>query len=493
MSTIAPDRTPLASDATTAPHWIGGEAVHGGIAGNDIVDPATGGVIGRVSYADDALIERAVAAAAAAFPAWRDTPWPRRAAVMFEFRTRLRERIEDIAAVITAEHGKTLEEARQEVLRGLDAVDLATGIGTTLKGQMSEQVGRGVDTFSSLHPIGVGVAVSPFNFPALLAIMPIAAAIAAGNALILKPSERDPGASIIIAEAAREAGVPAGILSVVHGNRPVVEALIDHPDVKAVTFVGSTQAARSVYARAGERGKRAQTLGSAKNHLVVLPDADLDATVDAVVSGAFGATGQRCMAVSVVVAVGDIADELVARVVDASQGIVVGAGTDSVTQMGPIISAAARDRVRRIVGDAVDGGADAVLDRREVEVEGYEGGFYVGPVVLDHVTTDMEAYREEIFGPVLSVVRVDTLDTAIELIRDNPYGNGAALFTSNGSDARRFEREVEAGQVGINVPVPVPIATFGSAGWNDSIFGDTQMNAGSVGFWTRTKFVTTRW
>ncbi|MFD5234768.1 CoA-acylating methylmalonate-semialdehyde dehydrogenase [Streptomyces qaidamensis] len=475
------------------PHWIDNAEVHGGSVELDVHNPATGEVTGTVRFADEKLVTRAVESAAAAFPGWRDLPHSKRAAILLTFRSQLLTRIDDLAAAITAEHGKTLNESRGEVLRAIETLDIAFGAGNALQGRSYHNVARGIDTVSHNFPLGVCVGVAPFNFPVLLALMPLVMAVASGNTFILKPSELDPAASILLAQIAREAGFPPGVFTVLHGGKEVVEALIDSDDVAAVAFVGSTPVAHSVSVRAAQAGKRSQAFGGAKNHLIALADADLSAVADAAVSGAFGCTGQRCMAVSVLVAERDIADELVELVVRRSAALVVGDGRDPGTQIGPLVSQAARERVLGHVDAAIAAGAEPLLDRSREVPEGLDSGYFVGPVVLDNVTPDMAVYQEEIFGPVLVVVRVDGFDEALELVNSHRYGNGAVLFTDNGPYARRFQQEVQAGQIGVNVPVPVPTAAFGSSGWNASAFGDTQMNAGAWPFFTRPKFVTTQW
>lgn len=481
----------------TIPHWIDGRpALGSGGSTLAVTDPATGQPVAEVALGDDETVMSAVAAAAAAAPPWAAVPPARRAQALYALRDLIREHAEELAGMITAQHGKTLDDARGEVARGLDAVELACGVPALIKGEMSEQTGRNVDTYSTLHPLGVVVGITPFNFPVMIPLMMSAVAIAAGNSFILKPSEQDPGPAFRLAELFQEAGVPDGIFSVVNGQREVVEALIDHPDVAAVSFVGSTLIAHSIYRRAADAGKRVQAFGGAKNHLVVMPDAPIEAAADAISSAAFGAAGQRCMAVSVAVAVGDCADDLVAALRARAEGIKVGPGNDPATEVGPVVSGAAQERIRAMVARALEAGATPVVDRSTPQVNGeetYVGGHYVGPVLLDHVDPSSEIYRTEVFGPVLSVVRVETLDEALELIRTHEYGNGASIFTDSGTAARRFQREAAAGMVGINVPIPVPVATYAVAGWKNSVFGDTGLTNASWRFYTQPKFVTTRW
>jgi malonate-semialdehyde dehydrogenase (acetylating)/methylmalonate-semialdehyde dehydrogenase len=475
------------------PHWISGAPLDAGNEPLDVVDPATGGAIARLRLADSQLVDGAVAAAKAAAPAWRDTSLSQRTQVLFAFRELLASNRDELAAIITAEHGKSLDDAAGEIQRGLEVVEYACGLPTALSGSASESVSRGVDVRSLRQALGVVAVISPFNFPIMVPMWFAPVAIACGNAVILKPSEKDPSAAVRIAELWKQAGLPDGIFSVVHGTAVAVDALLDHPDVAAVSFVGSTPVARHVYERASANGKRVQALGGAKNHLVVLPDADLDAAADAVVSAAFGSAGQRCMAVSVVVAVEPVADDLVARVAERTRALRVGAGTRK-PDLGPVITGEQRDRIAGYVESAESAGAKVVNDGRVVEADGEQGGFWAGPTVLDNVTPDMDVYRDEVFGPVLSVVRVPTFDEALDLVNSSPYGNGVALFTRSGTAARRFELEVAAGMVGINVPIPVPAAHFSFGGWKDSLFGDLHAyGPDGIRFFTRGKVVTTRW
>jgi malonate-semialdehyde dehydrogenase (acetylating) / methylmalonate-semialdehyde dehydrogenase len=473
-------------------HWIDGQPQSGGEP-VPVVNPATGRRLGEVLLANEETVKRAVASARAAFPGWRDTPVSRRAQVLYALRDQLRTHTDELAELISAEHGKTVDDARAEVGRGLEAVELACGVPGLLKGELSEQTATSLDTYSMLQPLGVCVGVTPFNFPVMIPLQKLSVAIAAGNTFILKPSEQDPGAAVRIAELAKAAGLPDGVLSVVHGGQAVVEALIDHPDTAAASFVGSTPVAHSIYKRGAAAGIRVQALGGAKNHLVVMPDANVSFAADALASSAFGAAGQRCMAVTTAVLVGDQADAVVEAVRTRAESMVLGAGSDPATQIGPLISAAAKERVQGLVARAIVAGAQPVIDRSAEVVPGYEGGFFVGPALLDYVAPTSEIYLTEVFGPVLIVLRVDTLDQALELIRTNRYGNGAAIFTASGLAARRFQREAQAGMVGVNVPVPVPVAPFGAGGWKDSIFGDTGLSNAAWRFYTQAKYVTARW
>jgi malonate-semialdehyde dehydrogenase (acetylating)/methylmalonate-semialdehyde dehydrogenase len=455
-------------------------------------DPSTGAVTGQVDLASVEEVDAAVAVAAAAQRSWRESPLGQRAQVLFSLREAVARREADLAAVVTAQHGKTLADAAGEVQRGLECIEFACGVPELLKGDFSAQVAGGVDVRSLRQPIGVVGCITPFNFPCMVPLWMVPNAVACGNAVILKPSERDPGASNLLAELFHDAGLPDGVLNVVHGDQVAVNRILEHPDIGAISFVGSTPVARHVYETGTAHGKRVQALGGAKNHMVVLPDADLDLAADAAVSAGYGSAGERCMAVSVVVAVGDIGDALVDAVRLRLDKLVVGPGTDPASEMGPLITREHRDRVASYVGRGGDAGADVVVDGRQTPVDG--DGFFLGATLLDHVTPDMDVYRDEIFGPVLSVVRADSYDEALALVNSNPYGNGVAIFTRDGGAARRFEQEVEVGMVGVNVPIPVPVAAFSFGGWRSSLFGDSHMyGPEGVRFYTRNKVVTTRW
>lgn len=479
----------------TIEHWIDGSRQTGsGTARLPVHNPATGETIREVVDGTTEDLDRAVAAARSAAESWGDLSLSRRAAMMFELKAQLDAHREQFADLICAEHGKTRDDALGEVARGTEVVEFACGIPHLLKGSMSEQVSTGVDSWSVRQPLGVVAGITPFNFPLMVPLWMAPMAVATGNAFILKPSEKVPSASMLLAEVFERAGFPAGVFNVVHGGPTIVNGILDHPDISAVSFVGSTPVARHVYERGTASGKRVQALGGAKNHAVVLPDADLDHTVGALAAAAYGSAGQRCMAVSAVVAVGGIADELVDRLVKAGQDVKVGPASDPSSEMGPVISPQTVERVDAVVRSAVDAGATLALDGRGVEVPGHAEGWFVGPTILDHVTTEMDAYRTEVFGPLLVVLRADTLDEALELIATNPYGNGAAVFTSSGSAARTFQRRVKAGMVGINVPIPVPLAFYSFGGWKSSLFGDTHIHGPeAVHFYTRAKVVTTRW
>ena len=475
-------------------HWIGGRTVEGaGTRVGDVYDPATGRVARQVAFATAEEVDDAVAAAQAAFATWRATSLAERTRVLFRFRQLLDARADELAAVITSEHGKVLSDARGEVARGQEVVEFACGISQVLKGEFSDAVSSNVDVFSVRQPLGVVAVISPFNFPAMVPCWFFPVAIATGNTVILKPSEKDPSAANWLASLWSEAGLPAGVFNVVHGDKVAVDRLLEHPDVKAVSFVGSTPIARYVYETATGNAKRVQALGGAKNHMVVLPDADLDLAADAAVNAGFGSAGERCMAISAVVAVGDVADDLIERIAARVQQLTIGDGRGT-ADFGPLITRAHRDKVAGYLDAGVAEGATLVVDGRAHAVDGDADGFWLGPTLFDHVTTDMSIYTDEIFGPVLSVLRADSYDAALTLVNANPYGNGAAIFTNDGGAARRFHRDVEVGMVGVNVPIPVPVAFYSFGGWKQSLFGDTHAHgAEGVRFFTRNKVVTSRW
>ncbi|HET7120885.1 MAG TPA: CoA-acylating methylmalonate-semialdehyde dehydrogenase [Solirubrobacterales bacterium] len=477
----------------TIRHRIGGEETSGASTRTSpVYDPATGVVQAEVLQAEAPDVEAAVAAARAASASWSEASVSRRAKVMFAFRELLDRNVERLARTVSSEHGKVLEDARGEVLRGLEVVEFACGIPQLLKGEYSDQVSSSVDAFSFRQPLGVCAGITPFNFPAMVPMWMHPVAIACGNTFVLKPSERDPSASNLVAELYAEAGLPQGVFNVVHGDKVAVDALLDHPDVAAVSFVGSTPIARYVHGRASEKGKRVQALGGAKNHAVVVPGADLGYAADQLVAAGFGSAGQRCMAVSVAVAAGEAADPLVEEVARRAREIKVGPGLDPASEMGPVVTAQARERIVDYIGQGAAAGAEVTVDGRELEHDG--GGFWVGPTLIDRVEAEMSVYRDEIFGPVLSVVRVGSLEEGIELINRSSYANGAAIFTGSGYEARRFQREVEVGMIGINVPIPVPMAFYSFGGWKDSLFGDHHIHGPEgVRFYTRGKAVTSRW
>ncbi len=474
-------------------HWIDGRLVPGesGRSG-PVYNPATGEVAAQVDFASVEEIDAAVAAAKAAFPAWRATSISRRAELFFRIRALLDEHRDDIARILTREHGKVHSDALGEVARGLEVIEYSCGIPSLLKGEFSEQASTGIDVYSIRQPLGVVAGITPFNFPAMVPMWMWGPALACGNTFVLKPSEKDPSASLLVAELLKEAGVPDGVFNVIHGDKVAVDALLEHPGVSALSFVGSTPIARYVYETGTRAGKRVQALAGAKNHMIVLPDADVDMAADAAVSAGYGSAGERCMAVSVVVAVGEVADPLVDAIKERATKITVGDGSKPESEMGPLITGVHRDKVASYLDSGSQQGAKVVLDGRESTPGG--DGFFLGVSLLDEVTTDMDCYRDEIFGPVLSVVRVDTYDEAVKLVNENPWGNGTAIFTRDGGVARQFQFEAQAGMVGINVPIPVPVAWFSFGGWKASLFGDLHAyGPESVDFYTRGKVVTSRW
>jgi len=475
-------------------HWIGGKAVVGesGRTG-PVFNPATGVQTHEVDFATTEEMEAAVTTAAEAFPAWRSTSLSKRADILFRIRELLEQRKPELARIVTSQHGKVLSDAAGEIQRGIENVEYACGIPNLMKGGFSEQVATGVDTYSIRQPLGVVAGITPFNFPAMVPMWMFANAIACGNTFILKPSEKDPGASMFVAEVLQEAGLPDGVFNVVHGDKVAVDAILASPGISAVSFVGSTPIARYIYETGTRNGKRVQALGGAKNHMIVLPDADLDMAADAAVSAGYGSAGERCMAISMVVAVGDIGDELVAKIAERLPKIVVGDGTEPDSEMGPLVTREHRDKVAGYLESGAAQGATIVRDGREDPVSARDG-YFLGVSLIDHVTTDMDCYRDEIFGPVLGVTRVDTYADAVKMVHDNPYGNGVAIYTRDGGAARQFQFEINVGMVGVNVPIPVPVAYYSFGGWKASLFGDNHMyGPEGINFYTRGKVVTARW
>jgi len=492
MTELATPPTERSEGLTRITHWIGGRAVEGtsGRSG-PVWNPATGRQSGAVDLATAEEVGQAVAAAREAFPAWRSVSLAKRAELMFRIRELVHERREELARILTAEHGKVLSDAMGEVTRGLEVIEFCCGIPHLLKGGMSEQASTGIDVYSIRQPLGVVAGITPFNFPAMVPMWMWAPALACGNTFVLKPSERDPSASMWTAELLQEAGVPDGVFNVVHGDKVAVDALLEHPDVRAISFVGSTPIARYIYETGTKHGKRVQALGGAKNHMIVLPDADIEMAADAAVSAAYGSAGERCMAISQVVAVGDVADPLIEAIKQRIPKVKVGDGLDPESEMGPLITQEHRDRVASYVESAEAEGGTVVVDGREGAPE---HGFFLKPSLLDGLRPGMKAYDDEIFGPVLGVTRVATYAEAVRLVNEHPYGNGTAIFTRDGGVARQFQYEVEAGMVGINVPIPVPVAYYSFGGWKASLFGDTHIyGPEGVNFYTRGKVVTSRW
>ena len=482
------------TDTSRITHWIGGKLWDGASERQgDVFDPATGEVSAKVDLAAPAEVDAAVVAATGAFAEWRNTSLTKRTQVLFAFREIINARKDEVAAAITAEHGKVLSDAVGEVTRGLEVVEFACGIPHLLKGGFSEGVSTGVDVYSIRQPLGVVGIISPFNFPAMVPMWFFPVAIAAGNAVVLKPSEKDPSASMLMAAMWADAGLPDGVFNVVHGDKPAVDRLLEHPDVRAISFVGSTPIARYVYETGTRHGKRVQALGGAKNHMVVLPDADLDLAADAAVNAGFGSAGERCMAISALVVVEPVADELVEKISQRMSTLRTGDGRRG-TDMGPLVTAAHRDKVASYLDAGVADGAELVVDGRDVEVDGAADGFWLGPSLFDRAGSGMSIYTDEIFGPVLTVLRVPSYDAALELVNSNPYGNGTAIFTNDGGAARRYQNEVEVGMVGVNVPIPVPMAYYSFGGWKNSLFGDSHAHGSEgVHFFTRGKVVTSRW
>jgi malonate-semialdehyde dehydrogenase (acetylating) / methylmalonate-semialdehyde dehydrogenase len=460
----------------------------------DVYDPATGKITASVAFADATVVSAAVAAAGRAWQSWRESSLSERVRIMFAYRELLDSRRDQLARVIVAQHGKVLADAYGEIARGLEVVEFACGIPHLLKGEYSEQVSGGVDAYSLRQPLGVVAGISPFNFPVMVPMWMYPIAVACGNSFVLKPSEKDPEPATLLAEWFVEAGLPPGVFNVVHGDRVAVDALLEHHGVAAISSVGSTPVARHIYETAARHGKRVQALGGAKNHMVVLPDADMDLAADSLVSAGYGSTGQRCMAISAVVAVGEAGDVLVDKVRARTDDLVVGPGLQDGSDMGPLVTAQARDKVLSCIETGLREGADLAIDGRDVKVEGLEDGFFLGPCLFDRVTPDMTVYRDEIFGPVLVMLRTSTFDEALSIVNSNPYGNGTAIFTNDGGAARRFQHDVTVGMVGINVPIPVPMAFYSFGGWKSSLFGDAHVHGtDGVRFYTRAKAVTARW
>jgi malonate-semialdehyde dehydrogenase (acetylating)/methylmalonate-semialdehyde dehydrogenase len=487
--------TPETDAPSRLSHWIGGRAVPGeGDRSGDVFDPSTGTRTRQVSFGNAADVDAAVRAAAAAFPAWSRTPPVVRARVLFRFRELAEARADVLTRLITAEHGKILSDARGELTRGMEVVEFACGIPQLLKGEITEQVGRSVDSWSVRQPLGVVAGITPFNFPVMVPMWMWPVAIACGNTFVLKPSERDPSPSLEVARLLAEAGCPEGVFNVVNGDREAVDALLQHPEVAAVSFVGSTPVAEWVHRTASAAGKRVQALGGAKNHLVVMPDADLDLATDALIGSAYGSAGERCMAISVAVVVGDVGDALLERLVPRVRALRVGPGTDASVEMGPLVTREHLDRVRSYLEVGLSEGAALTVDGRGLRVAGRNDGFYLGGCLFDRVQPEMRIYREEIFGPVLAVVRVRTFDEALSLVDAHAFGNGTAIFTRSGAAAREFAARVNCGMVGINVPIPVPMAFHSFGGWKRSLFGDQAVHGPEgVRFYTRLKTVTARW
>ncbi|MDR5733603.1 CoA-acylating methylmalonate-semialdehyde dehydrogenase [Caballeronia sp. LZ025] len=483
------------NDTADVVHYIHGERVNGsGTRSQPIFNPATGERPRKLVLGEAADVEAAVASAKAAFPAWRDMPPIRRARVMQRFLELMNQNRDALAAIITAEHGKVFSDAQGEVTRGIEVIEFACGIPQLLKGDYTEQVSTGIDNWTTRQPLGIVAGITPFNFPCMVPCWMFPVAIAAGNAFILKPSERDPSASLFMADLLKKAGLPDGILNVVQGDKVVVDALLAHPDVRAISFVGSTPIANYIYETGAKHGKRVQALGGAKNHMVVMPDADIDQTIDALIGAGYGSAGERCMAISVAVLVGDVADKIVPRLAERARQLVVKNGMEADAEMGPIVTRAALDRIEGYIAMGVDEGAQLVVDGRGLKVAGHEDGFFTGGTLFDHVTPNMRIYKEEIFGPVLACVRVKDFAEAVDLVNAHEFGNGVACYTRDGHVAREFGRRIEVGMVGINVPIPVPMAWHGFGGWKRSLFGDMHAyGEEGVRFYTKQKSIMQRW
>lgn len=482
------------NDTKDVVHYIHGERVEGKGSTQPIYNPATGEVARQLRLGTVEDVQTAVASAKAAFPAWADTPPLRRSRIMFKFLQLMQEHADELAAILTAEHGKVFSDAQGEVARGIDVIEFACGVPQLLKGDYTEQVANGLDNWTMRQPLGVVAGITPFNFPAMVPCWMFPVAIATGNCFILKPSERDPSASLLIAELLKKAGLPDGVFNVVQGDKTAVDALIEHPDVAAISFVGSTPIAQYIYERGAHFGKRVQALGGAKNHLVVMPDANVDLAVDALIGAGFGAAGERCMAISIAVLVGDIADKIMPKLTERVKALKIGNGMNPESEMGPIITPEAVQRIENYVQIGIDEGATLVTDGRNHKVEGHENGFFTGGTLFDNVTTDMRIYQEEIFGPVLSCVRVPDFGTAVDLINNHQFGNGVSCYTSDGNIAREFGRRIQVGMVGINVPIPVPMAWHGFGGWKQSLFGDMHVyGEEGVRFFTKQKSIMQRW
>jgi malonate-semialdehyde dehydrogenase (acetylating)/methylmalonate-semialdehyde dehydrogenase len=483
------------TDLDTITHYINGAKVDTRSGRHaDVFNPAVGEPCARVALGTSEDVDAAVAAAAAAFPSWAATPALTRARVLFKYLQLCQEHTDDFAAMLTREHGKTFADAKREVARGIEMVEFAVGIPQMLKGEFTDQIARGIDAWSMRQPLGVVAGITPFNFPVMVPMWMFPVAIACGNTFVLKPSERDPSPSLLHAKLLKDAGLPDGVFNVIQGDKVTVDALLDHPEVQAISFVGSTPIAEYIYSRGSAAGKRVQALGGAKNHMVVMPDADMDMAVDALVGAAYGSAGERCMAISVVVAVGDAGDKLASAMAERTAALKIGDGMASDSEMGPVVTAAAKQRIERLIGEGVEQGATLLVDGRGCRVAERENGFFVGGTLFDHVTPDMTIYKEEIFGPVLCIMRAPDVATAVNLINANEYGNGVAIFTRDGGTAREFVRQIQVGMVGVNVPLPVPMAFNSFGGWKRSLFGDHHAyGPEGVRFYTRHKAVMQRW
>ena len=475
-------------------HYINGEDIEGGSRQGDVYNPAIGEVVSKVTLGDLEVVNNAIESSKKVLEKWRYTTPAKRASIMFNYKKLLEDNSARIAEMVSKEHGKTIEDAKGSLQRGIEVVEYACGIPNLLKGEYSNQVGSGIDTFSMKQELGICAGITPFNFPVMIPLWMFPLATACGNAFILKPSERDPSSSIELVRLFEEAGAPPGLVNVVNGDKEVVDALIEHREVKAISFVGSSKVASYIYQKSASYNKRVQALGSAKNHMLVMPDADIEQASDALIGAAFGSAGERCMAISVAVAIGDSADKLIANITPKINNIKVGPYNDETSDMGPVVSKDAYDRINGLIDSGIEEGANLIVDRRNIKLQGYENGYFIGPCLFDNVKDNMKIYREEIFGPVLSIVRAKNYEEGLQLVKDNPYGNGCSIFTRDGDTARNFSSEANIGMVGVNIPIPVPVAYFSFGGWKNSIFGGhNAYGMEAIRFYTHTKTITSKW
>ena len=475
-------------------HYLNGQEHDGGERTSDIFNPATGEVISKVQLGDKQTVDAAIDISSKALDSWSKTTPAKRASIMFNYKKLLEDNASIIAELVSKEHGKTIEDAKGSLQRGLEVVEYACGIPNLLKGEFSSQVGTGIDTFSMKQPLGICVGITPFNFPVMIPLWMFPLATACGNAFILKPSERDPSSTLKLVELYEQAGAPKGLVNVINGDKEVVDALIENKNISSISFVGSSKVASYIYEKSAAYNKRVQALGSAKNHMVVMPDADVEQASDALIGAAFGSAGERCMAISVAVAVGDVADNLIKSITPKINQIKVGPYNDKLSEMGPVVSKQALDRIKSLISTGVDDGADLLIDGRDIKLQGYENGYFIGPCLFDNVKTNMSIYKEEIFGPVLSIVRADNYDQALKLVKENPYGNGCSIFTRDGDTARDFSNEANIGMIGVNIPIPVPVAYYSFGGWKNSIFGGhNAYGMEAIRFYTKVKTVTSKW
>ena len=475
-------------------HYLNGQEHDGGNRTSDIFNPATGEVISKVQLGDKKVVNETIDISLKALENWTKTTPAKRASIMFNYKKLLEDNANTIAELVSKEHGKTIEDAKGSLQRGLEVVEYACGIPNLLKGEFSSQVGTGIDTFSMKQPLGISVGITPFNFPVMIPLWMFPLATACGNAFILKPSERDPSSTLKLVELYEKAGAPKGLVNVINGDKEVVDALIENKNISSISFVGSSKVASYIYQKSAAYNKRVQALGSAKNHMVVMPDADVEQASDSLIGAAFGSAGERCMAISVAVAVGNVADDLIKSITPKINQIKVGPYNDKHSEMGPVVSKQALDRIKSLISSGVDDGADLLIDGRNIKLQGYENGYFIGPCLFDNVKTNMSIYKEEIFGPVLSIVRADNYDQALKLVKDNPYGNGCSIFTRDGDTARDFSNEANIGMIGVNIPIPVPVAYYSFGGWKNSIFGGhNAYGMEAIRFYTKVKTVTSKW